>query len=585
MQRRVLALLFCLVCSLDVAICFVAPPRLPNAQSRQVGTHTAVAASSVDERRFLQRNEGRFRKQIARRLSIPEAAVEVNGVMGLGDGQARVEFDVLIPNWEDDDRLAKAVEEERKRTIYLPMDQSLRRKGANRLEILTEKALKKQKKEDAELRRKWKEEEERKEEEGDRSNAFINSLPISSSLRGKLAEEVIFPFRRVRQIILLIGLVGGLSLLALQSYGAFLVFTNQMPTEEVSGEAASSSGEVFKAAVQGAALTGSDTGYANALTEQAAGEFVKDLIYGAKDKFSAVRNVIVDLLVAGFSFRWLGEETGAQSVAKRALKRVIKSAEGKVDAEAQKEREATLRKTKLRLVGLVPQDAPLKSAKRFKVSDLQDAGKQHILAVAGPDAFIDRVLLELQRKGVGRVLQGRGVLVVPVPTREKDVVREEERQKDGYFGGFDAKATGRAMAQGGNDALEMMEKRRLREFKPSWRTSRYVADPARLKPWREVMRAEMIDAERQGNEKAPEGIIVGVRNTGTIVFRGVGDPDWASVVEAVIGSEELEKEAEERERGEVKAPKGLDIQLFLDQIEQAKKTAAEIAEDDEERVW
>eukprot|EP00568_Trieres_chinensis_P014703 CAMPEP_0183319488 /NCGR_PEP_ID=MMETSP0160_2-20130417/63810_1 /TAXON_ID=2839 ORGANISM="Odontella Sinensis, Strain Grunow 1884" /NCGR_SAMPLE_ID=MMETSP0160_2 /ASSEMBLY_ACC=CAM_ASM_000250 /LENGTH=370 /DNA_ID=CAMNT_0025485975 /DNA_START=147 /DNA_END=1259 /DNA_ORIENTATION=- len=170
-------------------------------------------------------------------------------------------------------------------------------------------------------------------------------------------------------------------------------------------------------------------------------------------------------------------------------------------SEAMKARERTLQDLNLS----VRVSADGKQTKEASVSALQTGAKQHLIVVAGGRQAIRDALLGANLMQMDFAL--RDVLVVPY---EYGVSAAERQSRPS--GGFGER--------------------------PQWETANYVAECVG-DGWEEYIESEMADAVEQNGEKVKEdGIAIVVKNTGSIIRRGVGKVPWRDMVNELEGTKD-----------------------------------------------
>lgn len=180
----------------------------------------------------------------------------------------------------------------------------------------------------------------------------------------------------------------------------------------------------------------------------------------------------------------------------RKLKK--KKADKKI-AQAMKARENTLSRLFLKI--RVSEDG--KETKEAPVSAVQSGAKQHMIIVAGGRKAIREALLSANLMQMDFAL--RDVLIVPF-----DIGAEAEKQSR-PSGGFGER--------------------------PTWESANYVAECVG-DGWEDYVKAEMSDAIKQNGEQVKEdGIAIVVKNTGTVIRRGVGRVPWREIVDELEGKE------------------------------------------------
>ena len=158
-----------------------------------------------------------------------------------------------------------------------------------------------------------------------------------------------------------------------------------------------------------------------------------------------------------------------------------------------KEREATL--ANLRINVRVSDDG--KNMKEATVKDVQGGAKQHLIIVAGERSAIKDALFSANLLQMDFAV--RDVLIVPY---ELATDTEKAMRPSGGFG-----------------------------QRPTWESAPYVADPTG-EGWAEFIDEELSDAIKQNGESVKkDGIAIVVKNTGSVIRRGVGRVPWRDMVE------------------------------------------------------
>mmetsp|Transcript_1821 Transcript_1821/g.4818 ORF Transcript_1821/g.4818 Transcript_1821/m.4818 type:complete len:393 (-) Transcript_1821:396-1574(-) len=156
----------------------------------------------------------------------------------------------------------------------------------------------------------------------------------------------------------------------------------------------------------------------------------------------------------------------------------------KQSAKAMKARETTLSELMLKI--RVSEDG--KETKEAPVAAIQAGAKQHMIIVAGERKAIREALLSANLMQMDFAL--RDVLIVPFEIGAK---AEKQARPSGGFG-----------------------------ERPTWESANYVAE-CLGNGWEEYIDAELVDAINQNGEQVKEeGIAIVVKNTGSVIRRGVG---------------------------------------------------------------
>lgn len=188
----------------------------------------------------------------------------------------------------------------------------------------------------------------------------------------------------------------------------------------------------------------------------------------------------------------LNENVSAKLEAKKDSKKI---------AGALKEREATIANLKVNV--RVSDDG--KQMKEATVKEVQAGAKQHLIIVVGERSAIKDALFSAKLVDFAV----RDVLIVPY---ELATDAEKATRPTGGFG-----------------------------QRPSWESAPYVADPSGAE-WDAYVNEELQDAIKQNGEGVrKDGIAIVVKNTGSVVRRGVGKVPWRDMVE----------ELEEKKKDEV----------------------------------
>ena len=203
-------------------------------------------------------------------------------------------------------------------------------------------------------------------------------------------------------------------------------------------------------------------------------------------------NLAIDFgAVAAFALLAKFDLDKKEELDERVEERIEKKKERKKATEGMKEREKQLGNLNLQIQ--VSGDGETREA---SVRELQAGARQHMIVVAGNkkacrDALVGAQLLKMD-------FSMSNVLVVPYETDVETAMRP-----DGS--GFGER--------------------------PVYETQPYVAR-AVGDGWKEYIKAEMDDAEKQNGEKTrEEGIAIVVSNDGKVVRRGVGKVPWRQMVE------------------------------------------------------
>lgn len=188
----------------------------------------------------------------------------------------------------------------------------------------------------------------------------------------------------------------------------------------------------------------------------------------------------------------LNENVSAKLEAKKDSKKI---------AGALKERDATIANLKVNV--RVSDDG--KQMKEATVKEVQAGAKQHLIIVVGERSAIKDALFSAKLVDFAV----RDVLIVPY---ELATDAEKATRPTGGFG-----------------------------QRPSWESAPYVADPSGAE-WDAYVNEELQDAIKQNGEGVrKDGIAIVVKNTGSVVRRGVGKVPWRDMVE----------ELEEKKKDEV----------------------------------
>ena len=188
----------------------------------------------------------------------------------------------------------------------------------------------------------------------------------------------------------------------------------------------------------------------------------------------------------------LNENVSAKLEAKKDSKKI---------AAAMKEREATIANLKVNV--RVSDDGT--QMKEATVKEVQTGAKQHLIIVVGERSAIKDALFSAKLVDFAV----RDVLIVPY---ELAIDAEKATRPTGGFG-----------------------------QRPSWESAPYVADPSGAE-WDAYVNEELQDAIKQNGEGVrKDGIAIVVKNTGSVVRRGVGKVPWRDMVE----------ELEEKKKDEV----------------------------------
>ncbi|KAM3571834.1 hypothetical protein VYU27_006132 [Nannochloropsis oceanica] len=147
------------------------------------------------------------------------------------------------------------------------------------------------------------------------------------------------------------------------------------------------------------------------------------------------------------------------------------------------------------------------------VKELREKGGQHLIVLAAPKAALADALFGAR---VGKTLFAKNnVMIAPF-----EVEGEGTGSAGGEVKGFGA---------GGGKAMGMKEALLDAEA--------YVAKPAEMATWNAYIEEEFSDAFKQGNEDARKrGIGIVMRKDGSIIRRGLGQPEWREVVAELTGA-------------------------------------------------
>lgn len=157
----------------------------------------------------------------------------------------------------------------------------------------------------------------------------------------------------------------------------------------------------------------------------------------------------------------------------------------------------------------------LNETKSASVKDLREKGGQHLIVLAAPKGELADALFGAR---VGKTLFAKNnVMIAPFVIQGGNDKAGEEASSVKGFGGMSDKATGMKEAMIDSEA--------------------YVAKPAESASWATYIDEELEDAVRQGNEIARKtGIGIVMRKDGSIIRRGLGQPDWKEVVAELTGA-------------------------------------------------
>mmetsp|Transcript_29395 Transcript_29395/g.59598 ORF Transcript_29395/g.59598 Transcript_29395/m.59598 type:complete len:370 (-) Transcript_29395:2406-3515(-) len=207
-------------------------------------------------------------------------------------------------------------------------------------------------------------------------------------------------------------------------------------------------------------------------------------------------NLLIDFgAVVAFALFFKLDIDKAAELNENVAKKLASKKDSKKVAAAMKEREQTLANLKINV--RVSDDG--KDMKEATIKDVQGGAKQHMIIVAGErgairDALFAANLLQMD-------FAVRDVLIVPY---ELATDTEKAMRPSGGFG-----------------------------QRPTWESAPYVADPTGdLEGWSEYINEELSDAiEQNGESVKKDGIAIVVKNTGSVIRRGVGKVPWRDMVE------------------------------------------------------
>ena len=147
------------------------------------------------------------------------------------------------------------------------------------------------------------------------------------------------------------------------------------------------------------------------------------------------------------------------------------------------------------------------------VKELREKGGQHLIVLAAPKAALADALFGAR---VGKTLFAKNnVMIAPF------VVEGEGAGGAGEVKGFGGPGGGKTL--GMKEALLDAEA--------------YVAKPTEMAAWGAYIEEELSDAFKQGNEDARKrGIGIVMRKDGSIIRRGLGQPEWREVVAELTGA-------------------------------------------------
>ena len=205
--------------------------------------------------------------------------------------------------------------------------------------------------------------------------------------------------------------------------------------------------------------------------------------------------------VAAFALFFKLDLDKAAELNENVSKKLTQKKDEKKIAAAMKQREERIGSLKINV--RVSEDG--KEMKEAAVRDLQSGAKQHLIIVVGERKAIRDALLSANLMQMDFAI--RDVLIVPYELAS-DV--EKATRPTGGFG-----------------------------ERPKWESASYVADPSG-EEWDAYVQEELDDAIQQNGEKVrKDGIAIVVKNTGSVIRRGVGMVPWRDMVE------ELEEKKQE----------------------------------------
>lgn len=216
-------------------------------------------------------------------------------------------------------------------------------------------------------------------------------------------------------------------------------------------------------------------------------------------------NLAIDFgAVAAFALFFKLDLEKAAELNENVSKKLASKKDSKKIAAAMKEREATL--ANLQINVRVSDDG--KQMKDATIKDLQGGAKQHLIIVVGERKAIRDALFAANLMQMDFAV--RDVLIVPY---ELATDTEKAMRPSGGFG-----------------------------ERPTWESAPYVADPLG-DGWEEYINEELCDAIAQNGEGVrKDGIAIVVKNTGSVIRRGVGKVPWRDMVEELEGKEKDETE-------------------------------------------